>query len=96
MGVKDVKSKQELDNLVKDGSAVMVHFWASWCEASKHMDQVFNHLSGDFPHAHFVRVCFSTDFVTYFSSNSLCASILLVDILFNQGVVMFLSYYILV
>ncbi|KAJ0598527.1 putative peptide-N(4)-(N-acetyl-beta-glucosaminyl)asparagine amidase [Helianthus annuus] len=56
MGVKDVKSKQELDNLVKDGSAVMVHFWASWCEASKHMDQVFNHLSGDFPHAHFLRV----------------------------------------
>lgn len=57
MGVKDVKSKQELDNLVKkEGSAVMIHFWASWCEASKHMDQVFSHLSTDFPHAHFLRV----------------------------------------
>ncbi|KAJ9565874.1 hypothetical protein OSB04_001840 [Centaurea solstitialis] len=57
MGVKDVKSKQELDNLVKEKSAaVMIHFWASWCEASKHMDQVFDHLSTDFPHAHFLRV----------------------------------------
>lgn len=55
-GVKDIKSKQELDNLVKDGSAVMVHFWASWCDASKHMDQVFSHLSTDFPNAHFLRV----------------------------------------
>lgn len=56
MAVKDVKSKQELDNLVKEGSPVMIHFWASWCEASKHMDQVFSHLSTDFPHAHFLRV----------------------------------------
>ncbi|XP_076942826.1 monothiol glutaredoxin-S17-like [Bidens hawaiensis] len=56
MGVLDLKSKQELDDLVKDGSPVIIHFWASWCEASKHMDQVFNHLSADFPNAHFVRV----------------------------------------
>lgn len=61
-GVKDIKSKQELDNLVKDGSAVMVHFWASWCDASKHMDQVFSHLSTDFPNAHFLRVCFFYNF----------------------------------
>ncbi|KAL8235597.1 hypothetical protein R6Q59_016678 [Mikania micrantha] len=56
MAVKDVKSKQEVDDLVKEGSGVMIHFWASWCEASKHMDQVFAHLSADFPHAHFLRV----------------------------------------
>lgn len=56
MAVKDLKSKQELDNLLKEGSPVMIHFWASWCEASKHMDQVFSHLSTDFPHAHFLRV----------------------------------------
>ncbi|CAI9292718.1 unnamed protein product [Lactuca saligna] len=56
MAVKDLKSKQELDNLVKEGSPVMIHFWASWCEASKHMDQVFSHLSTDFPHARFLRV----------------------------------------
>ncbi|GJS73476.1 monothiol glutaredoxin-S17 [Tanacetum coccineum] len=55
-GVKDVNSKEEVENLVKDGSAVMIHFWASWCDASKHMDQVFSHLSTDFPNAHFLRV----------------------------------------
>nr|GEZ66236.1 monothiol glutaredoxin-S17 [Tanacetum cinerariifolium] len=54
--VKDVNSKEEVENLVKDGSAVMLHFWASWCDASKHMDQVFSHLSTDFPNAHFLRV----------------------------------------
>jgi Grx4 family monothiol glutaredoxin len=54
--VKDVQSKAELDNLVASGSPVIIHFWASWCEASKHMDKVFFHLSIDFPHAHFLRV----------------------------------------
>nr|GEY39528.1 monothiol glutaredoxin-S17 [Tanacetum cinerariifolium] len=54
--VKDVNSKEEVENLVKDGSAVMLNFWASWCDASKHMDQVFSHLSTDFPNAHFLRV----------------------------------------
>ncbi|PRQ28920.1 putative peptide-N(4)-(N-acetyl-beta-glucosaminyl)asparagine amidase [Rosa chinensis] len=54
--VKDVKSKQELDGLVQSGAPVVLHFWASWCEASKHMDEVFSHLSTDFPHAHFLRV----------------------------------------
>lgn len=58
MAVKDVNSKREVDKIVKQGSPVMIHFWASWCEASKHMDQVFSHLSTDFPHAHFLRVCF--------------------------------------
>ncbi|KAL5538443.1 hypothetical protein UlMin_042751 [Ulmus minor] len=54
--VKNVQSKAELDNLVRSGAPVFLHFWASWCEASKHMDQVFAHLSTDFPHAHFLRV----------------------------------------
>ncbi|KAF7840271.1 monothiol glutaredoxin-S17 [Senna tora] len=54
--VKDVQSKAELDNLVRTGVPVILHFWASWCEASKHMDQVFSHLSTDFPHSHFLRV----------------------------------------
>ncbi|CAL0312053.1 unnamed protein product [Lupinus luteus] len=54
--VKDVKSKAEIDNLIRDGVPIIVHFWASWCEASKHMDQVFSHLSTDFPNAHFLRV----------------------------------------
>ncbi|KAI4299372.1 hypothetical protein L6164_032839 [Bauhinia variegata] len=54
--VKDVQSKKELDDLVKTGAPVVLHFWASWCEASKHMDQVFSRLSTDFPHASFLRV----------------------------------------
>ncbi|KAL2455311.1 Monothiol glutaredoxin-S17 [Forsythia ovata] len=54
--VKEVKSKVELDQTIGEGSPVILHFWASWCEASKHMDQVFSHLSTDFPLAHFFRV----------------------------------------
>ncbi|XP_057750605.1 monothiol glutaredoxin-S17 [Arachis stenosperma] len=54
--VKDVQSKKELHEVVHGGAPVAVHFWASWCEASKHMDQLFSHLSTDFPHAHFLRV----------------------------------------
>lgn len=54
--MKDVQSKAELDNLIRTGVPVILHFWASWCDASKHMDQVFSHLSTDFPHANFFRV----------------------------------------
>ncbi|XP_047330304.1 monothiol glutaredoxin-S17 [Impatiens glandulifera] len=54
--VRDVQSKLELDGVLKEGAPVILHFWASWCEASKHMDQVFSHLSTDFPRAHFLRV----------------------------------------
>ncbi|KAJ9168863.1 hypothetical protein P3X46_020346 [Hevea brasiliensis] len=54
--VKEVQSKSELDDLRSSGAPVIVHFWASWCDASKHMDQVFSHLSTDFPNAHFLRV----------------------------------------
>ncbi|XP_065878214.1 monothiol glutaredoxin-S17 [Euphorbia lathyris] len=54
--VKDLQSKAELDNLRSTGAPVILHFWATWCEASKHMDQVFSHLSTDFPSAQFLRV----------------------------------------
>ncbi|KAK0578464.1 hypothetical protein LWI29_010798 [Acer saccharum] len=54
--VKELKSKAELDNVRQSGAPVILHFWASWCDASKHMDKVFSHLSIDFPHAHFFRV----------------------------------------
>ncbi|KAI7999373.1 Monothiol glutaredoxin-S17 [Camellia lanceoleosa] len=54
--VKDVQSKKELDSVISDGSPVILHFWASWCDASKQMDQVFSHLSTDFPLSHFLRV----------------------------------------
>lgn len=56
--VKELKTKEELDHVRQSGAPVILHFWASWCEASKHMDQVFSHLSTDFPHAHFFRVSF--------------------------------------
>ncbi|KAG2249339.1 hypothetical protein Bca52824_088967 [Brassica carinata] len=54
--VKDIASKSELDNLRQSGAPVVLHFWASWCDASKQMDQVFSHLATDFPRAHFFRV----------------------------------------
>ncbi|KAJ0966731.1 hypothetical protein J5N97_023648 [Dioscorea zingiberensis] len=54
--VKDVQSKLELDDLIHGPVPVILHFWASWCEASKQMDQVFSHLATDFPHALFLRV----------------------------------------
>ncbi|KAJ0016408.1 hypothetical protein Pint_10595 [Pistacia integerrima] len=54
--VTELKSKEELDNVLQSGAPVILHFWASWCDASKHMDQVFSHLSTDFPNAHFFRV----------------------------------------
>ncbi|XP_011027844.1 PREDICTED: monothiol glutaredoxin-S17-like [Populus euphratica] len=54
--VKDVKSKAELDNITKSREAVIIHFWATWCDASKQMDQVFSHLCTDFPRTHFLRV----------------------------------------
>ncbi|KAL9236779.1 hypothetical protein vseg_011409 [Gypsophila vaccaria] len=54
--VKNVNSKEELDKAIEKGNSVILHFWATWCDASKHMDSVFSHLSTDFPHAHFLRV----------------------------------------
>jgi len=54
--VKDIVSKEELDNLRHSGAPLVLHFWASWCDASKQMDQVFSHLATDFPRAHFFRV----------------------------------------
>ncbi|KAI4342979.1 hypothetical protein MLD38_027535 [Melastoma candidum] len=54
--VKEVKSKAELDAAVATGAPAILHFWASWCNASKHMDQLFSHLSTDFPSSLFLRV----------------------------------------
>lgn len=64
--VRDVKSKGELDEVVGGGSPVVLHFWASWCEASKHMDQLFSHLATDFPHTHFLRVSFFLLHILFF------------------------------
>ncbi|KAJ4803437.1 Monothiol glutaredoxin-S17 protein [Rhynchospora pubera] len=55
-GVRDVKSKTELDEVVNGGKPVVLHFWASWCDASKQMDQIFSHLATDYPQAFFYRV----------------------------------------
>ncbi|KAG6480743.1 monothiol glutaredoxin-S11-like [Zingiber officinale] len=54
--VKDVGSKAKLDEALRGAAPVVLYFWASWCEASKQMGQVFSHLAGDFPHALFFRV----------------------------------------
>lgn len=54
--VRDLKSKVELEKAVAGGHTVVLHFWASWCEASKHLDVVFAQLASDTPHASFFRV----------------------------------------
>ena len=54
--VREVRSPAELEAAVAGVRAAAVHFWASWCEASKQMDEVFAHLAVDFPHAAFLRV----------------------------------------
>ncbi|KAG9441044.1 hypothetical protein H6P81_016898 [Aristolochia fimbriata] len=54
--VMDVQLKEEIDNALREGGPVVMHFWASWCEASKQMDHVFSHLAVDYPHAKFFRV----------------------------------------
>jgi thiol-disulfide isomerase/thioredoxin len=54
--VREVRSPAELEAAVAGARAAAVHFWASWCEASKQMDEVFAHLAVDFPHAVFLRV----------------------------------------
>ena len=54
--VKELKSKQELEEAVKKSVAVL-HFWATWCEPSKAMEPVFAQLAVDAPQAKFFRVC---------------------------------------
>ena len=54
--VREVRSPAELEAAVAGARAAAVHFWASWCEASKQMDEVFAHLAVDFPHTVFLRV----------------------------------------
>ena len=63
MPLKSVKSQEEFNTAVgRHGSfgssavAAAVHFWAEWCEPSKHMDTVFEQLASENPHANFVRV----------------------------------------
>ena len=66
MPLKSVKSQEEFNAAVgrhASGSTpstavtAAVHFWAEWCEPSKHMDTVFEQLASENPHANFVRVC---------------------------------------
>ncbi|CAN7028858.1 unnamed protein product [Brassica oleracea var. botrytis] len=49
--VKDIASKSELDNLRQSGAPIALHLWASWCDASKQLDQVFSHFATDLPQA---------------------------------------------
>lgn len=70
--VKDVGSKAQLDEALHGAAPVVVHFWASWCEASKQMDQVFAHLATDFPQALFLRVCIPLPLLPIFVVRLLC------------------------
>ncbi|WOL10136.1 monothiol glutaredoxin-S11 [Canna indica] len=56
VGVKDIGSKAELEDALLGVAPVVLHFWASWCAASKQMDQVFAHLAAEYPQVLFFRV----------------------------------------
>jgi len=54
--VTNVASQVQLDALSKNYPAVVVHFWADWCEPCKHMDVALEKLAIENPHASFARV----------------------------------------
>ncbi|KAH7287719.1 hypothetical protein KP509_32G070700 [Ceratopteris richardii] len=54
--VKDLRSKAELDEVLKKKGSAVLHFWASWCAASSQMDAVMSHLCTEHPKIDFFRV----------------------------------------
>ncbi|XP_002986108.2 monothiol glutaredoxin-S17 [Selaginella moellendorffii] len=55
--VEEARGLAHLDEVVKAGKSVVLHFRAPWCEASKQMDVVFEQLCADTaPRARFLRV----------------------------------------
>lgn len=54
--VKDLRSKAALDEAMAVKGSVVIHFWASWCQASSQMNSVFAQLCTDTPHARFFQV----------------------------------------
>ncbi|KAG0588598.1 hypothetical protein KC19_2G255000 [Ceratodon purpureus] len=54
--VRDANAKVDLDNAVKSGGLVVVHFWASWCEPSLAIEPLFAQLAAETSQAQFFRV----------------------------------------
>ncbi|EFJ12929.1 hypothetical protein SELMODRAFT_123396 [Selaginella moellendorffii] len=55
--VEEARGLAHLDEVVKAGKSVVLHFRTPWCEASKQMDVVFEQLCADTaPRARFLRV----------------------------------------
>lgn len=56
VAVKELRSKAQLEEALREKSSAALHFWASWCPASAQMDAIFSHLSSENPNTHFFRV----------------------------------------
>jgi thioredoxin-like negative regulator of GroEL len=52
----DAADLEVFQQIVGSASAAVVHFWASWCEPCKHLDNILAQLAAENQSAKFVRV----------------------------------------
>ncbi|GBG82633.1 hypothetical protein CBR_g35003 [Chara braunii] len=53
--VEEVESAGWLERALQSSSAVVCHFWASWCEPCQQINKVFDELASSHPHVRFFR-----------------------------------------